>query len=109
MRHTIAVVGFLLSTFNGVAVPAIVSQQPSPIQARLKSLVWLQDGTTIKWCPSNGSTRGFIAWKVFCNKAISQRCCAEAVMPMLRRESAGIEWVDEDFKPVTPPNWYRRN
>lgn len=109
MRHTIAVVGFLLSTFNDVVVPAIVSQQPSPIQARLKSLVWLQDGTMIKWCPSNDSVRGYSAWKIFCNQAINQRCCTEVVIPMLRRESAGIEWVDGDFKPALPPSWYGRH
>ena len=109
MRYNIVVVGFLISVFNNVAVPEIVTQQPSPIQARLRTLVWLENGVTIKWCPCNGSARGYSAWKVFCHTAISQRCYVDAVIPMLRGVGADVNWVDGDFKPALPPNWYGRN
>lgn len=56
MRYNIVVVGFLISVFNNVAVPEIVTQQPSPIQARLRTLVWLENGVTIKWCPYGDDT-----------------------------------------------------
>lgn len=110
MNRIIAVIGYPLSMFNDVIVPYIVNQQPSPVAARLQRVTWLEDNTHIRWIPWNGlGSRGTRAWKIYYNVGIGQGFFDRVARWMLTRDNAGIEWFDDNFNPVNPPQWYRRN